>query len=505
VTPALRRFAILLLGLAFSASVAGAQGVPLTILHTNDTHGHLLPFSYPDVAAESRELQGLRPYKDIGGIARRATLVKRIRQELQARRATTWLVDIGDYSDGTPFSTEYHGAADVAAMNAAGYDLGTIGNHEFNNSASQLEKLIASTRYQLVCANTLLRSTGKPLVKPFVVRRVGGVRVGVFGLTTHEAASYPAGKEAVDVGDEIESARQTVRLLRKQADIVVLLSHAGEDMDERLAAEIPGIDVIVGGHSHSRLPSGTFVWRSDDLRASDINGTVIVQAYQWGGELGRLDLLFTRDAKGLWHVDRYRARLLPVTAALEPDPGVAAVVEQFWKPISGRYGEVIGQAAGEFSSRGDDLAEYNLMADAVRETFGADFGMENLGGIRAPLLAGAITRADLVTLDPFANTVVLFKATGREIRQLLERHAPAVSGLRYRLQNRKLADVTIAGRPLEDDKTYSGATNSYFAGFALKGLAVQDTGKARLDTLIDYIRQKETVQPAYDGRRVVIR
>lgn len=498
-------FAALVLCLVAGAPLAGAQAVPLTILHTNDTHSHLLPFSYPDAAAGSRELQGLRTYKDIGGIARRATLVKRIREELKGRNTTTWLVDVGDYSDGTPFSLEYHGEADLAAMNAAGYDFGTLGNHEFNNTAAQLKKLIAATRYQLVSSNTTDRATGKPLAPPSVIRIVGGVRVGIFGLTTHEAATYPAGKEAVDVGDEIQAAQKTVAALRPQVDVVVLLSHAGEETDERLAAEVPGIDVIVGGHSHTRLPSGTFVWRSEDLRATDINGTVIVQAHQWGGELGRLDLLFVKDAKGGWHVDRYRARLLPITSDIEADPGVAAVVDQFWKPISGRYGEVIGQAAGEFSSRGDDAAEYNLMADAVRETFHADFDMENMGGIRAPLLRGPITRGDLVTLDPFNNTVVLFKATGREIRQLLERHSPAVSGIKYRIQDRKLVDVTIGGQPLDDDKTYNGATNSYFAGSALKNMATQDTGKARLDTLIEFIRQKGTVQPAYDSRRIVVR
>lgn len=499
--------AALFLGLVAAAPRADAQAqtVPLTILHTNDTHGHLMPFSYPDSAAGSRELQGLRTYKDIGGIARRAALVKKIREELQRQKTTSWLVDVGDYSDGTPFSSEYHGEADVAAMNAAGYEFGTLGNHEFNNTLAQLKKLVGLTRYTLVSANTTERSTRQPLVQPFVIKSVGPVRVGLFGLTTREAATYPAGKEGVDVADEIQSAQKLVATLRPQVDIVVLLSHAGEDVDEKLAAQVPGIDVIVGGHSHSRLPSGNFVWHSEDLRASDINGTVIVQAHQWGGELGRLDLLFEKDEKGAWHVDRYRARLLPVTGDIQPDAAVAAVVDKFWQPIASQYGEVIGQAAGEFSARGDDAAEYNLMADAMRETFHVDFDMENMGGIRAPLLRGPITRGDLVTLDPFVNTVVLFKITGRQIRQVLERHAPAVSGIKYRLQDRKLVDVTIGGQPLDDDKTYTGVTNSYFAGSALKGIPTEDTGKPRLDTLIAYIRQKGTVRPAYDGRRVVIR
>jgi 5'-nucleotidase / UDP-sugar diphosphatase len=508
VTRASRVLVVLALACLAGARLAAAQPVSLTILHTNDTHGHLLPFSYPDSAASGGGLQGLRTYRDIGGIARRATLVKQIRENLAVRKTPVWLVDVGDYSDGTPFSIEYHGNADVAAMNALGYDFGTLGNHEFNNSLEQLKALIGASKYQLVSANVTERATGRPLVTPYIVRKVGPVRVAVFGLLTREAATYPAAKDGVDVKAEIDCAKALVPTLRKQADIVVLLSHAGEDVDEQLGAAVPGIDVIVGGHSHSRLPSGNMVWRSEDLRANDVNGTVIVQAHQWGGEVGRLDLLFVKDTKGVWHVDRYRARLLPVTSDLEPFPAIADVVDQFWKPISQRYGEVIGQAAGEFSTRGEDQAEYNLMSDALRETFGADFAMENMGGIRAPLLKGSVTRGDLVTMDPFNNTVVLFKATGLQIRQVLERHAPAVSGIKYRLQNRKLVEVTIAGQPLDDAKTYSGVTNSYFASGPLKGLgmtATEDTAKPRLDTLIAYIRQRGTVSPAYDGRRVVIR
>ncbi len=499
-----RLAAALVVALLALAPAAFAQTASLTILHTSDTHGHLFPFSYPDAAAAGRELQGMRVYRDIGGIARRATLVKQIRQELGKRGTPVWLVDVGDYSDGTPFSTEYHGEADVAAMNAVGYDLATLGNHELNYTAAQVRKLIGLTKSELVSANLTDRATGRPVVKPYVIRRVGPVRVAVFGLITKEAATYAAGKEAFDVAEEIAAARQTVAALKGQADILVLLSHAGESVDRRLAEQVPEIDVIVGGHSHSRLPSGDIVWHSQDLKASSVNGTVIVHAHQWGGELGRLDLLFAKDEAGLWQVGRYRARLIPVGPEFPEDPGVADVVNQFWKPIAAQFGEVVGQAGGEFASRGDDQAEYNLVADAVRETFNAEFGMENMGGVRAPLIRGAITKADLVTLDPFNNTVISFTATGKQIRDVLQRHSPAVSGIRYRLENKELVECTIGGQPVDDARVYRGVTNSYFAGFALKGLTtLQDTGKARLDVLVNYIRQKGTVKPAYDGRRVV--
>jgi 5'-nucleotidase/UDP-sugar diphosphatase len=478
--------------------------VRLTILHTNDTHGHLLPFSYPSVVPAGSALEALRVRGNIGGVARRATLVARIREELKRRDTPVWLIDAGDFADGTSFSTEYHGEADIAAMNAVGYNFATIGNHEFNDRLSQLKKLLGLASYPILCANVIETSTGKLLTRPYAIESVGPLKIGVFGLTTREAATYPAAREGLTFLDETETARRMVAELRPKADIIVLISHAGEQTDLRLAAEVPGIDVIVGGHSHTRIPSGDFVWRSDDLKEDEINGTIIVQAHQWGGEIGRLDLLFERDAKGAWHVDRYRARLIPVTPDITDDVKVAAVVEKYWQPIAARYGEVLGQADGDFASRFDDRAEYNLVSDAVREIYGTEVEFENNGGVRAPIVAGPITRGDAIAVDPFENTVVTFSITGREIRQILQRHAPGVSGLRYRLVNGELGEVTVGGKPLEDDRVYAGASNSYFAGYALKGIAVKDTGRVRLDVLIEYIHRKGTITPSYDGRRVVL-
>lgn len=476
----------------------------LTILHTNDTHGHLLPFSYPAIVQAGSAEDGLKIRNNIGGIARRAALAQRIRTEQKGRGIPVWFVDVGDYCDGTPFSTEYKGEADVAAMNAAGYDFTTLGNHEFNNTLSQLRTLMARTKAPILLANAVDRATQKPLGQAWRVEKVGAVRVGLFGIITHEAATYPAAKEGVDILDEIKTATAIVQILRKQADIVILLSHAGDEMDQRLAAEVPGIDVIVGGHSHSRLPVGEFVWNGDDLKQDDVGGTVVVQADKWAGELGRLDLLFARDAKGAWRVSRYRERLLPITQDIPSEPTVAAVVDKFWQPIGGRFGTVIGKAAGDFSSRGDDEAAYNLVADAVRETYRVDFDLENTGGVRAPLVAGEITSGDLVTMDPFGNEVILFKVTGRQLKDILARYAPYPSGLRYRLNDRQVVEATIGGVPIEDDKVYSGATNSYFAGSALRGISQENTGRSRLDVLTSYVKNKGTVTPAYDGRRVVI-
>lgn len=489
--------------LLFLPALLWPQQVSLTILHTNDTHGHLLPFSYPSVAAPGTPLADLKTRANIGGIARRATLVKRLREELGRKGATVWLVDAGDFSDGTVFSTEYHGEADIAAMNAAGYMFGTLGNHEFNNPLSRLKSLLGMFQYPILCANAIDNSTGAPLTRASEIRELGPLKIGLFGLVTRSTSTYPAAREGIAISGEVETSRRMVKALRPKADVIIAISHSGEAVDEQIATAVPGVDVIIGGHSHSRLPFGEIVWHSDELKSQEINGTIVVQAYQWGGELGRLDLLFGRDARGAWHIERYRALLMPVTPDIPEDKAVAAVVDRYWKPIAERYGEVIGQAAADFVERGDDLPQYNLMADSIRETLGTEIELENLGGVRALLIKGKITRADLVELDPFDNTVVTFKISGRQLKEILESQRPAVSGIRYLLKNRTVVEATVAGKPLKEDRIYTGASNSYFAQAALKGIQVKDTRKPRLDVLMEYIRKKGTVRPIFDGRRVI--
>ncbi len=508
------------LGLSLVAAVtaaAAAEGTPtggaapaaetaaLTILHTNDTHGHLLPFRYPSLARSGPNLETLPTGVELGGVARRAALARRIRAEQEARGIPVWLVDAGDFTDGTVFSTEYHGVADLEAMGAAGYTLGALGNHELNQPRAALERLLAKAPYPLLCANLTVAATGQPLTTPSLVREAGPLRIGVFGLLTHEASGYPAGREGLRVEYEVAAARRLAQELRARADVVIAVSHAGKEMDERVAAAVPEIAVIVGGHTHSRLPSGELVWRSQSLAVDDVGGTVVVQAHQWAGELGRLDLLFSREPGGRWHVSRYHAQLLPVTADLPEDPTVAEVVERYWRPLAARYGEVIGQALADFVSQGVDQAEYNLVADAMREALRTEVHLENQGGVRAPIARGPITRADLVAVDPFENTLVTFELTGRQLEQLLLKHAPAVSGMRYLIDNGRLAEASVGGRPLEPERRYHASTNSFMAGVALSKLGVElhDTGRSRRETLAEYIRAHGTVRPAYDGRRVV--
>lgn len=486
---------------AAGSSADGARRVALTILHTNDTHGHLLPFNYPETFDPGSDLSRLQVRTDIGGIARRATLIKRVRAE---KGHATLVLDAGDVCDGTPFSTEYHGFADVAAMNAAGYDAACPGNHEFSNPIEQVRKLIASAKFPVLCANVRPVGGAAPLFRPYLVKRIAGVRVGIFALLTQETSSYPGARGTVAIEDPIETARRVVPELRRRADIVVALTHLGIEKDRELASRTSGIDVIVGGHSHTLLIRPEFVAARSAASSDGVGGTVIVQDFQWGGTLGRLDLTLAPASTGGWVVSRYAGKLLPVTSSLPEDRATASVVSTYWKPIAAKYGEVLGTAAGDFAQLGNDAAEYNLMADAIRAEVGTEFHLENTGGVRGSVVKGPITQATLAEVDPFQNTVVTFKMSGADLKRLLLSERPAVSGIVYEVSGRTLVRAEIGGSPIQDDRIYRGSTNSFMAARSLKGaLEVRDTGRGRRETLAAYIRKQGTVTPAYDGRRIV--
>ncbi len=498
--------AILTLTMATALRLPGSgparPSVKLTILHTNDTHGHLLPFSYPETYDRGSVLSRLQARRSIGGIARRAGLVNQIRKE---PGANVLLLDAGDICDGTPFSTEFRGEADVAAMNSAGYDAACPGNHEFNNTISQMRKLAALARYPTVCANVRSTSDSKLLYAPHVVKRVGPLRVAIFGLTTTDARAYPAARDGLTIDPPVATARSVVEALRSRSDVVIALTHLGVEEDRRLAVEVNGIDAIVGGHSHTYLAAPLFIGLPPGPESSSVNGTIIAHNFEWGAMLGRLNVRLVRGASGRWTVAGYSGSGLPVTAKTPVHSPTQAVVGKYWSPIKGKFGRRIGTAAADFTQLGHDRAEYNLAADALRAKTGAQVAVENIGSIRAPLVRGPITYGDLITMDPFGNTIVTMRVTGAQLLKLLAERRPAVSGVRYRMRQRSLVAASIGADPVDASRKYTLATSSFFARDPLLNDAEdrKDTGALHLDALIEFIRTKGTVRPEYDGRRVI--
>lgn len=474
----------------------------VTILHTNDTHDHLLPFSYPDPINPRLGYASMPVIKNIGGIARRATLARQIESEM---RGNTLLVDAGDIVDGTPLSVEYGGEADFAAVSAAGYDIMTLGNHEFGVSLEELNQNIRIASFPIVCANLVDRKSGKLLLPPYAIYDFEGAKIAVFGLTT-PSPEYKAAKDGLDFLDPCETAKKLVPELKKRADIVIALSHLGSAEDEKLAKAAPGIDVIVGGHSHARLATPKFIPQTDQPHAFWVGGTVIVQAYEKGAELGRLDLRLRRD-QGPYTLMSYTGRLLPITSEIPEDPATARVVARYYEPVSKYYGEVIGEATATlYDDRSRESTVLALVCDSIREAAGTQIAIYGVGGIRGNILEGPIKVWDAATVLPFKNKLVVLEMTGGEIKEVLKRFLvkPGVSGMRYRMVGDRVVEATIDGKPIEDSATYRVATIDWLVGLYFAGVSAgEELDITSLDAVVNYIKAHKTISPVADGRRNV--
>ncbi len=187
----------------------------------------------------------------------------------------------------------------------------------------------AQAKFPWICAN-LTNADGKLVFQPYLIKEIWGVKVGFLGLITPTAIHF-AGARQLKVLDPTETARKWVPEIRKQADIVIVLSHVGIRGD-RLMAEVPGIAAIIGGHSHTRIPTPVLI-KHGDAGAFDLNATPIVQAYRWGTELGRLDLIFHRDASGKYHLMSESGRLIRLTKDIPEDPAIARMLDDYLRAI----------------------------------------------------------------------------------------------------------------------------------------------------------------------------
>ena len=253
----------------------------ITILHTNDTHSQIDPI-----------LENDKMYAGRGGVARRATLVKRVRKD----NPNTLLIDAGDVLQGTPYFNYYKGEVEYKAMSMIGYDAGTIGNHEFDNGVESLAKALQFANFDIVSTNYDVRGSAlEKRVKTHVVREVGGVRIGLFGLGISPAGLIPDDSfKPLKYLDPVTTSQAVVRLLREQerCTLVIGMSHLGyypssrrnEVGDTQVAAQVDGIDFIASGHTH------TFMEKPVLQKSPSGNNTIIFQVGRSGIYVGRVDL-----------------------------------------------------------------------------------------------------------------------------------------------------------------------------------------------------------------------
>lgn len=443
--------------LALATAASAAEPIRLAVFHTNDIHGWLMDrpafWHKPD------------PARRVGGAPAMANALKR-----HAAGRPYLLLDGGDWYQGTPEGTIPRGRAVAEFFNAMRYDAVVVGNHEYDFGQEVVEKLVAQLKVPALGANVIDAVSGKPVgyLKPYVIKKVAGVKVAVIGILTSNMRNlqFERNVAGLEFKGEIETAARLVAAARKEgADVVIALTHIGIEKpdrapflgDQTLAAHVPGIDLIVGGHSHTAIPEPS---------THPAGGTLIVQAGSFLSYLGQVDLEIDPKTKKvvkasgrlheLW-VDEYGE-----------DAAMKTLVERYRREVAPMVDVAVGTAAETLTR--DHHRESHLggwMTDCLRKWSKTDIAFQNSGGIRADLKAGPVTRRDLFNVMPFDNYVVTLNLKGRGVRQILERSVDGaarglmqVSGISMRWDpsappGRRVRRALVDGQPLDDERFYS--------------------------------------------------
>ena len=448
----------------------------LVILSTNDMHAHI--DDYAKVAAF-------------------------VSQEQKAHPGRVVVLSGGDLFSGNPVVDHCDqpgkGFPIIDLMNRVGYRATAIGNHEFDYGQRILADRIRQATFPFLCANMHV-GKGAEIQQPnaSMMIKVGRVRIGIIsGIQVENISgrlipsSHPGRLTGLTFTEPVEEL-QKLRDMRKRCDVFLALNHMGIEEDKKLAEHMPELDLIVGGHSHTRLDSGLVV-----------NGVLITQAGEYLQFVGRTELTL----RGRKVISR-RNRLIPVASMTTEDTAVKAAIKKFYdeSPLN----EVIGRVTARIEGK-EGLG--NLITDAEAAMNNADFAFQNSGGIRiAALEPGDLTAKRIYEMDPFGNEVNVVELTPAEMRELIRvsqhynkrRHAVdlLVSGMTYKLYTKdgevdRIELLLPNGQPLEEGKYYRVALNDYIIS-AYKfdhARAAKPTGKSSEETIIEYIRNRKEIAP----------
>jgi 2',3'-cyclic-nucleotide 2'-phosphodiesterase (5'-nucleotidase family) len=440
-----------LLSLLLCGHAAAAR---ITIVHTNDIHGWIMA----------------RPAKDdpkrlVGGAAALAALYKE-------QPGPKLLLDGGDWFQGTPEGSLSQGQVSVELFNAIPYDAVVVGNHDFDNTEARLKALVAQLKMPVLGANVYDEKTHKRVgyLKPWIIKNIGGAKVGIFGLLTTNMRNltFPENFAGLEFRDEIAEARDDVAALKKEgATVIILLDHVGFEEptmskfvgDQTIAREVPGIDLIVGGHSHTFLRKPY---------VDEKNGTLVVQDGSYLVTAGVVTLNVD-DKTG--RVVSKDGRLMDLDVAEGEDPVIAAIVAKETAKVSAVYDVVIATSETSLTRARDSEASMgDWMTDCERDWAGsADLSVQNAGGIRADLPQGPITLRNIFNLMPFDNYLVRLDMDGGLVRDMLDHGVDKTKGMiqesgatftydRTAEAGHRITDVQVGGKPLDPKALYKIVT-----------------------------------------------
>ena len=510
----------------------------LTILHTNDHHGRFWK-------------NGDGEY----GMAARKTLIDRLRAEVASAGGHSLLLDGGDVNTGVPESDLQDAVPDFRGMNLLGYDAMAVGNHEFDKPLGVLRMQRDLAKFPMLAANIYDR--GERMFAPYKIFTVGGLRVGVMGMTTEDTSKMvsPDNIKGIEFRSVIQEAAKVVPELRRKADVVIAATHMGHyengnagtqsPGDVEMARAVKGIDLVVGGHTQNPacMKAENVIDREyvpgAECRPDRQNGAWIVQAHEWGKYVGRADFEFRN---GEFKLVKYA--LLPVnlkrsvraadgkTSMVNYAPEIAedkemlAMLQPFQEFGQQKLLVEIGSTDGRLEGdravvRAKPASLAVLIGRALMERTKADFAVVNAGGVRDSFVAGKLTYKDVLKVQPFGNTTVTVDLTGAEVMNYLNAAAKMsvgsgafaqFAGIELVITGGVVTSARIKGAPVDPAKTYRMVINNFVAaggdGYPrMSGHpSFVDTGFVDADLLRAYITAKSPLKAAdYDPGDAVVR
>ncbi len=478
----------------------------ISVVSTADMHGHIC---YDN---ESGGYYTLDQVDVMMGMP----LVKYYIDEVKNDNENTLVLDSGDLFHGTNEANIEKAKGVVDAVNLMGYDAMTMGNHDFDFGIDRAMEFKTDLNFPIICANVL--KDGKPVYEEYRIVEMGGLKVGLFGTVEKNALTDTNSRDhkGVVIEDPMITAQRIIPALKEQTDLIIYISHNGDEIDREIVKKVDGIDLVLCGHHH-------FLYEEADK----INDSYLVEAGGYTTHVGLADL-YLKDGKVkkcAWNVFNTRDNS-------KGDKEVKKVADKYEALAREAGKEVVGKATVKLNGMRSDLRfkETNLadlLADAMKETGKADIALMNGGGIRESIPEGDISLYKIGKVLPFTNSLVTIELKGEAIYECLERGIMQypnsganggflqVSGITFSFDASKPAGErvvsvkTLDGKELDKNKTYKVATNDYLYN---GGDGYEEMVDAKLlykgellkDVLAKYIKEKGTVAPKEEGRISVV-
>ena len=523
----LARFLISTCAVALSAGTAAAD-YTLHIIHINDLHSRIEPISGSDSTCSAEDNAAGECF---GGVARVFTMVEQLRSELEGENVI--VLDAGDQYQGSLMYTTYKGDVEIEFMNLIGFDAMAVGNHEFDDGPAGLEKLADGVDFPVISGNIDVSS--EPLlagkIENHVVLEVGGERIAIISALATDTPETSSPGANVIFTPEIESLQADVAALTDEGVTkIIALNHVGVTHDLDIAASVPGLDAVVGGHSHtlfSNTVEGAMAY------PTMVGAVPVVQAYAYSKYVGHLILTF--DDAG--NVTAATGDTILLDASVAEDEAIVARIAELAGPIEELRNTVVAEVVDDIdgtreSCRAGECEMGNLVADAMLDRVadqGITIAITNGGGLRASIDAGEVTVGEVLAVLPFQNTLSTFEVTGADVVAALENGVSQleegagrfaqVAGLTYAIDpaapaGARISDVMVliggdAWGPIDPAATYGLVSNNYVRnggdGFEMFVGAqnAYDFGPDLADVTAEYLAANAPYTPYVDGRITV--